>query len=410
MADRVVHVTSDSEFLSLLTNAGSKLVVVDFTASWCGPCKKIAPVFSELSLSYPTVEFLKVDVDQLKATARERGVSAMPTFHFYLKGEKVHEFRGADINALKSGLESFAPPPSAVMGEGHLAVRSYQYFPSKHFRSFESTGTEQLTKIREKVFEFGGDSLSSSDIAELKALVDVLIATRFYHSSQVDEEAVPVLAKIVSFPMAKRFPSLDLLRLTLCHDSACDTLAESYHKNRSDSPLNMIFETLLDKEVSYACKLMGWRCISNMYRMGSTRQIVAERWLSLNNLIENYSYPIPKVPLRQAIVTVLLNHSNSLIEAEWSKKLVLLPLFNAVSESETDVTSLHRLLIALGNLSFGDDQFMDMARESILVVLNNAEAASEDLKPIALELRAIVDVFDPNSAAGTSSARKVLPW
>ncbi|KAJ3439347.1 thioredoxin-like protein [Anaeramoeba flamelloides] len=74
----------------------SGIVVVDFFATWCMPCKLVGPVFVELSKKYPDVKFLKVDVDQQNQIAKKEKVRSMPTFHFYKGGEKVDTFSGAD--------------------------------------------------------------------------------------------------------------------------------------------------------------------------------------------------------------------------------------------------------------------------------------------------------------------------
>ena len=63
-----------------LKDAGDKLVVIDFYATWCGPCKVIAPKVEEMSSSMSNVVFLKVDVDENEDAAGEYNISAMPTF------------------------------------------------------------------------------------------------------------------------------------------------------------------------------------------------------------------------------------------------------------------------------------------------------------------------------------------
>uniref|UniRef100_A0A3Q0RYL9 Thioredoxin domain-containing protein n=1 Tax=Amphilophus citrinellus TaxID=61819 RepID=A0A3Q0RYL9_AMPCI len=86
-----------SFLLTILKEAGGKLVVVDFTATWCGPCKQIAPKY--LMAEDPAnsnVIFLKVDVDEAEDVSSFCKISCMPTFQFYKNGAKVHEFSGAN--------------------------------------------------------------------------------------------------------------------------------------------------------------------------------------------------------------------------------------------------------------------------------------------------------------------------
>ncbi|BDA44390.1 Thioredoxin [Coccomyxa sp. Obi] len=104
-----VHVVQTKvEWDQKLKEAGSKPVIVDFTATWCGPCRIIAPVFEELSTKYPSVVFLKVDVDQNEAVAGECGISAMPTFQVYKDGKKIQEMVGASKDNLEALVEALS--------------------------------------------------------------------------------------------------------------------------------------------------------------------------------------------------------------------------------------------------------------------------------------------------------------
>lgn len=83
--------------------AGDKLVVVDFTATWCGPCQRIAPVFAELAEQYAeSCTFVKVDVDEHGELTAALGVSSLPTFLFFRGGEQIDMLRGADEEGLRN--------------------------------------------------------------------------------------------------------------------------------------------------------------------------------------------------------------------------------------------------------------------------------------------------------------------
>ncbi|XP_057543043.1 thioredoxin H2-like [Amaranthus tricolor] len=78
-----------------------KLMVVDFSASWCGPCQYMEPILKDFSIKFGDVEFIKIDVDELADVASEFGVDAMPTFVFFHKGKQVDRLVGANKAELK---------------------------------------------------------------------------------------------------------------------------------------------------------------------------------------------------------------------------------------------------------------------------------------------------------------------
>lgn len=81
-------------------------VVIDFFATWCGPCKRIAPLFEDLADKYyPAITFLKVDVDESPELVEQFDVSAMPTFVFLKEGVIVKRVEGADVAGLEEGFK-----------------------------------------------------------------------------------------------------------------------------------------------------------------------------------------------------------------------------------------------------------------------------------------------------------------
>ena len=69
-------------------NAGDDLVVVDFFATWCGPCKMLAPAVERAADKHPEIHFYKVDIDEEPDLARRFGVMSIPTGVFLKNGQE----------------------------------------------------------------------------------------------------------------------------------------------------------------------------------------------------------------------------------------------------------------------------------------------------------------------------------
>jgi len=88
----VIELTSEN-FNQEMTN--NDLLLVDFWAEWCGPCKSMHPIFTRMAKKYKRVRFARVNVDNAQDIAMKYGVQSIPTFIMFKNGEIANTMVGA---------------------------------------------------------------------------------------------------------------------------------------------------------------------------------------------------------------------------------------------------------------------------------------------------------------------------
>lgn len=87
-----MEVTSDDLKTTLLKENG--LVVVDFWATWCGPCRMMGPVYDKVAETNDNVEFLKLEIDKNEDVGATYAIRSIPTFLFFKDGKEVDRLTG----------------------------------------------------------------------------------------------------------------------------------------------------------------------------------------------------------------------------------------------------------------------------------------------------------------------------
>ncbi|WCJ27862.1 Thioredoxin H9 [Euphorbia peplus] len=117
-ADSDSHVEFEGSSVHLITTKSNwdeklaeatkddKMVIANFSATWCGPCRMIAPFYRELSDKYPSLMFLLVDVDELSDFSSSWDIKATPTFFFLRDGQQVDKLVGANKPELQKKITS----------------------------------------------------------------------------------------------------------------------------------------------------------------------------------------------------------------------------------------------------------------------------------------------------------------
>ena len=82
----MVYLKNEQEFDKLISKGD---VLVDFYATWCGPCQMLRPVLEELSDHFERVTVVKVDIDEFSELTKKHGIMSVPTMEIYKDGKLV---------------------------------------------------------------------------------------------------------------------------------------------------------------------------------------------------------------------------------------------------------------------------------------------------------------------------------
>ena len=105
-SSNLVHFMGDYDNLVQIIKKANRLAVVDFFASWCGPCKYLGAQLPGIAAEYPDVHFVKIDTDQNRELSQRYGVTGIPHIKFFKPTENglkdLGTVSGADIPGIKA--------------------------------------------------------------------------------------------------------------------------------------------------------------------------------------------------------------------------------------------------------------------------------------------------------------------
>ena len=105
MSENVINI-SDNGFNDIITN--NKLVVVDFFATWCGPCRALSPYIGELSANNHHILFAKANIDETPVIANGLDVKSLPCVIIFENGKEINRVVGFNKQKLQAIIENLS--------------------------------------------------------------------------------------------------------------------------------------------------------------------------------------------------------------------------------------------------------------------------------------------------------------
>lgn len=105
MSENVINI-SDNDFNDIIAN--NKLVVVDFFATWCGPCRALSPYIDELATNHHHILFAKANIEETPVIANELDVKSLPCVVIFENGKEINRVVGFNKQKLQAIIENLS--------------------------------------------------------------------------------------------------------------------------------------------------------------------------------------------------------------------------------------------------------------------------------------------------------------
>lgn len=246
----IVDINEQNAQQVLIQGSQEKVVLIDFWADWCEPCKQLTPVLEKIAADYPNELILaKINCDEQQAIAGQFGVRSLPTIVVFKDGQPVDGLAGAQTeSAIREMLAKYLPAPhdAAVAAASEaLAEEDFERAYTLAKQAFDLAPEDATVKL---LLADAAASVGHTDAAK-ELLATLTIADQDAHYQQI-------LAKIALAEEAAQSPEVTALEQALSEtpdDMQLQLdLAVQYHQvKRHGEALELLFG-ILQRDMNFA--------------------------------------------------------------------------------------------------------------------------------------------------------------